>query len=293
MSENLMKMKSLSEKEIIHRIKQQEPFSAVIDTAAFSIKIDRYVPAVSTAIHAGHTVREEIIDKILLNESERKYEEDPYTGNMLASFPILLQGLDSRYQYDLNRPPGECIYEQAWGKRVWSTPLTAKERKNSISLHESYYRVLNALLTVLEKQYSRCILYDLHSYNYKRLEIDAPLFNIGTNYIDRELYQPVLDHIKRHLLAAELPDIENRVAFDEVFAGKGYQASFIHENHRESLCVPLEIKKVYMDENSGEPHPLILETLTETLEQTLSHNASYFCGKSIGQKIQPSSFSTG
>ena len=70
-------MQILSEKEIIHRITQQEPFTAVIDTDAFSIKIERYVPAVSTAIHAGHAVREQIVDKLLLNGSERKYEEDP------------------------------------------------------------------------------------------------------------------------------------------------------------------------------------------------------------------------
>ncbi len=73
-------MQILSEKEIVHRITQQKKFTAVIDTGAFSIKVDRYVPAVTTAIHTGHAVREQIVDKLLLNDSERKYEEDPYTG---------------------------------------------------------------------------------------------------------------------------------------------------------------------------------------------------------------------
>ena len=246
-----LKMRTLSEQEIIRRIKLQEPFAAVIDTGAFSIKIDRYVPAISTAIHAGHAVQEQIVDKLLLNEKERKYEEDPYTGDMLASLPIVLQGLNSRYQYDLNRTSDKCIYEEAWGKKVWSIPLTAEECKNSLNLHDSYYRVLQTLLTVLEKEYSRCIVYDLHSYNYRRLKTDAPLFNIGTHYIDRAVYQPVLDDLKTRLDSAELPDIENRVALDEVFMGKGYQSCFIHENHRKCLCLPLEIKRCIWPRAAG------------------------------------------
>jgi len=283
-------MNLLSEKEIIRRIKQQKLFSAVIDTGAFSIKINRYVPAINTAIHAGHAVREEIAGKILLNENERKYEEDPYTGDMLVSFPIVLQGLDSRYQYDLNRPPDKCIYEEAWGKKVWSTPLTAKERKESLSLHNSYYRILHILLTVLEKKYSSCIIYDLHSYNYQRLKTDTPLFNIGTHYINNGFYQSVLDHLKKQLLTMKFPNIENRVAFDEVFTGKGYQSSYIHKNHEKSLCISLEIKKMYMAEKRGELYPSTLKKFTEALKQTLSNNASYFCEKFIGEKMPRSKF---
>ncbi len=280
-------MQILSEKEIVRRIRRQESFTAAIDTGAFSIKIDRYVPVISTAIHAGHAVRKRIADNLLLNESERKYEEDPYTGDMLASFPVVLQGLDSRYQYDLNRPPDKCIYEEAWGKKVWRKPLAPEERKDSLSSHSSYYRVLDTLLAVIESKYSSCIVYDLHSYNYKRLKVDAPLFNIGTHNIDEVVYKPVLDHLERQLLAAELPDIENRVAFDEVFVGRGYQSSFIHENHREILCIPLEIKKVYMDERSGELHPFILDAFTKTLKLALGNNAFYFSRKFAGNKMEP------
>ncbi|MCD4721926.1 MAG: N-formylglutamate amidohydrolase [Desulfobacula sp.] len=278
-------MQTLSEKEIFFHIRRQEVFAAVIDTGAFSIRIDRYVPAICTAIHAGDNIRDQIADRLLLDARERKYEEDPYTGDMLASFPIVLQALDSRYQYDLNRSPEECIYEEAWGKKVWSRPLTVKERRDNISLHESYYRVLHTLLAILEKRFSRCIVYDLHSYNYKRIATTAPLFNIGTHFIDRKLYQPVLEHLKKRLLLAEFPNIENGVAFDEVFQGRGYQAAFIHENHSQSLCVPLEVKKMYMDETTGDPYPLILEAITETLKQAFSYNASYFTRRFAGGKV--------
>lgn len=283
-------MLTLSEKEILLHIRQQEPFTATIDTGAFSIKVNRYVPAIHTAIHAGHTIPKQLAGKLLLSEGERQYEEDPYISDMLASFPIVLLGLDSRYLYDLNRPPEECIYEESGGRKVWSKPLGARERKESISLHNSYYNVLHALLTALEQKFSRCIIYDLHSFNYRRITADTPLFNIGTHYIDQKTYQPVLNHLKKKLLDAEIPNIKNRAAYDEVFPGKGFQASFIHEKHPQSLCIPLAIKKVYMDETSGVTYPLIIETVIETLKQALTYNASYFSRRFASKRMQRSLF---
>ncbi|MCF8056206.1 MAG: flavohemoglobin expression-modulating QEGLA motif protein [Desulfocapsa sp.] len=280
----------LSEKEIIRRIKRQEPFGAVIGSKAFSIRIDRYVPAICTAIHTGHNVSVGIADRLLLDDDERTCEETSYGGEMLASFPVVLQGLDSRYHYDLNRSPDECIHGEAQGKQVWVNPLTQKERKAALSRHKSYYRVLHALLTQLEKRFSRCIIYDLNAYAYMDLAADAPLFNIGSHFIDMELYKPVLSHLKRRLRAVALPNIVTRLAFDEVFSGNGYQASFIHEHHSQSLCIPLGIKKVYMDETTGEPYPLILETVIESLKQAISYNAAYFSRKFSKKRIQRSSF---
>jgi len=283
-------MQTLSEKEIIRNIRRQEPFAAVITSGAFSIRVDRYAPAVCTAIHAGHAVQEELHDKLLLSETERRYEEDPFTGDMLASLPIVLEALDSRYQYDLNRLPEEAIYDEAWGKKVWKEPLTEKEKQASIARHDSYYRVLHSLLTVLEKLFARCIIYDLHSYNHKRLTAATPLFNIGTHFISMDEYQPVVDHLRGLLLKTEFPNIKNRLALDDVFLGKGYQAAFIHEQHNRSLCIPLEIKKVYMDETTGESYPLILEAVTEALKQAFSYNAAYFSRKFTGKKIQRALF---
>lgn len=283
-------MQTLSEKEILRLINRQEPFSAIVESGAFSIRVDRYVPAIFTAIHAGNSVQEQLLAKLALEEEERRYEEDPFTGDMLASFPIVLEGLESRYQYDLNRHPDSAIYEEAWGKKVWAAPLTARERQESILRHHSYYKVLHTLLSVLEKKFHRCIVYDLHSYNHKRLAGNAPLFNIGTHFIDKALFQPVLSHLKKQLVKAEFLNLENRVAFDDVFAGKGYQAAFIHEQHSRSLCVPLEVKKVYMDETTGELYPLMLEEITGALKQALSYNGAYFSRKFTRKKVLRSNF---
>jgi len=103
----------------------------------------------------------------------------------------------------------------------------------------------------------------------------------------------VLDDLKTRLDLAERPDIENRVAFDEVFMGKGYQSCFIHENHRKCLCLPLEIKKVYMAESSGKPYPETIAVFTNVLQQALSYNASHFCKIFIDKKMQYKEFLTG
>lgn len=269
-------MEKISANEALSLIEQEEPFSAVITPGVLSIKIDRYIPAVCTAIHAGHATLPSIEKKYLVDAKERFHEEDPYTGDMLAPFPIVLEGLDSRYLYDLNRAPENSIYEEAWGKTVWKTPLTEQEREEILARHTVYYQILTALLEKLEKKFSHCIVYDLHAYNYTRIRKDAPLFNIGTHFIDKEQYQPVLDHLADRLRQASIPDVPVRVAFDEVFLGKGYQASFIKNHCSKTLCIPLELKKVYMDESSGVLYPATLQSIKQNLDAVIKSSTTYF-----------------
>jgi len=108
-------METLSEQAIIEKIARRETFSATVDGGGFSLKIDRYEPAMSAAIHNGGNLRAELADTCLLSQSERYYEEDPFTGSFIEQQPITLIGNDSRYEYDLNRATDLCVYETAWG----------------------------------------------------------------------------------------------------------------------------------------------------------------------------------
>ena len=80
--------------EIIQAIKSGKPFNATSEDKSFSIKIDRYVPYVCTAIHDGSNIRTELLSKIALDEYERWYEEDPHTADFIASMPITLEAHD-------------------------------------------------------------------------------------------------------------------------------------------------------------------------------------------------------
>ena len=264
-----------SEKEIIAKIRRGKPFTARLDTLALDVKIDRYVPCIGTAIHHGHRVPPPMSELLLLSEEERRFEEDPYTGDLIETLPITLVVNDSRYFYDLNRHPDTCIYQEAWGKKVWSRSLDEGEIEMIREMHNCYYRILSCLLARLEEDFSRIILYDLHSYNYSRINGEAPLFNIGTHYID-DNYLPFLERLKNDLSTITLPGVRNRSVFDEVFQGRGHQAAFIHTTHPKSLCVPLEIKKVFMSEQHFERYDPCYSRLKEQLTQVFAICAARF-----------------
>ena len=283
-------MQILSEKDIVNLIRQHEPFSAVIRNGAFSIKIDRYIPAICTAVHSGTAFSAQLADKVQVDEQTRRQEEAPYTGDLLHSLPIVLRGLESRFQYDLNCPPQESIRSEIQEKKIWQRALSAKEISQNIEKHKSYYRVLHVLLTVLEAKFSCCIIYDLNSPPSGNTIPAEGLFQIGTHYIDQGRYQPVLNHLKQRLLKAQFTNISNSVSFDGGDSGKGYQATFINKKHPDSVCIPLSIRKLYMDEKTGEPYPLIIDEFTQNLKQAISYNASYFTRKFSRQNIRRSLF---
>lgn len=269
-------MEVLTEASIIRKIRSSIPFEATVRSGAFSIKIRQIVPVVCTAIHHGHDVEAPYDNKLLLDTRERKIEEDPYTGDIIDPFPITLCVHHSRYFYDLNRRPEECVYDVAWGKKVWSQVMSPAETRYVMEYHASYYRVLDELLMSLERRFGRCVIYDLHSFNYGRIEGDPPLFNIGTYYANLNIYEPELQHLGNRLNEIELPDCMVRTAFDHVFQGRGYQAEYIHARHPESLCVPLEIKKEFMDATDLTLCQPLASQLFENLRAALVDNSVYF-----------------
>lgn len=269
-------MNRLAEREIIENIKQGRCFSAVIDSGAFEIIIEEYVPVVATAIHDGHRVSEPFAAKMKVSEDERRFEEDPYTGLIAETFSLSIKVLDSRYYYDLNRPPEVCVYDEAWGKQVWQKTLSEVEQQQLRGLHAVYYRVFHTLLHQLENRFGRCVVYDLHSYNYSRINGSPPLFNVGTHFVDRDVYTPVLDNLMVELQQVVLPGSETRAVCDDVFSGKGYLAEFMHHNHPGSLCIPLEIKKVFMEEQSFGLKEEVFGALRSGMKKALSNNSTLF-----------------
>ena len=70
--------------------------------AAFSVR-DAPGPVVMTAIHAGHELRPELADLVLVDASIRLREEDPFTDRLaVAGTRVTVHR--SRFEVDLNRP---------------------------------------------------------------------------------------------------------------------------------------------------------------------------------------------
>jgi uncharacterized protein (TIGR02421 family) len=272
-----MKITKVELSEIIKHIEEEKLFEFTSADGGFKIKITKYVPFCCTAIHNGSQLRHDLQKKMALNEYQRWYEEDPFTEDFVKSMPITIIGNDSRFEYDLNRTPQECIYDEAWGKKVWNKKLTAQEIKISKQKHAGYYKVLQALITKLESLFGGCIVYDIHSYNYKRWDREVPLFNVGTEQLNGSLYHSTIQNWLKVLSEISMPDIQNKTAENDVFRGKGYNAEYISTHFSNTLVLPTEIKKVYCDELTGDIYPKIKRLLQQNLKQAILTNANDFC----------------
>ena len=264
-------------KDIITSIKSGRTFQATAEDGSFTIKIDRYVPYVCTAIHNGSHLRHELVNKMALDEYERWYEEDPHTADFIASMPITLVGNDSRFEYELNRK--DPIYEEAWGKNIWKKPLTKKETNISTQKHANYYRVTHALIEKLESMFGASLVYDIHSYNHKRWDRVVPVFNIGAECIDLQKYFPFVENWKNELGKIKLKGIHVESKINEVFYGRGYNLEYITTNFKNTLVLATEISKIYCDEETGEIYPQLIKSIQTNLKKAILNNANDFANK--------------
>jgi N-formylglutamate deformylase len=266
-------MQTLSEDAIIEKIRQREIFTATIDSGAFTLKIEKYEPALSVAIHNGGNLRPELVDNCLLSQTERYYEEDPFTGSFIEQQPITLIAQDSRYEYDLNRITDECVYETAWGKEIWKEPLSADAITASKEKHAQFYRIVSALVEALTEDFGQCIVYDNHSYNYRRHDRDdLPVFNLGTTSVNSDSWRPLIDAWLEALQNMPVDGIEITAAENDIFYGKGYLAGHCHGLYNNVLVLATETKKVFMDELTGEEEKVVLPSLQKIYNQTVRNN---------------------
>lgn len=270
-------MRKLTCDEIILRIKEGVTFEAEASDAGFRISINEYVPYVCTAIHDGHRFRDELKLKTRLSDFDRWYEEDPYTGAFISSMPIKLIGLDSRFEYDLNRAPDVCVFEEAWGKKVWNKPLTRAEKERSHRKHAQYYRVTHALIEKLESLFGCVVVYDMHSYNWRRWDREVPVWNIGTERIDNERFGKVASAWREQLASIELPNnIPQTAGINDTFFGRGYNLAYITENFDNTLVLATEVSKIYCNEETGEPFPGVINEIKMQLKKAILHHANEF-----------------
>lgn len=271
--------------QVVDKIENGVCFAGLVGDAGFYIRIDEYVPVVCAAIHNGHNLRTELHGTCLLTPEERFFEEDPYTDEFILSFPIVLIGNDSRFEYDINRPMNQSTYfKSAWEKQVWKRALSDKQRELSHAKHRAFYKVVETLVAKIESLHKSCIVFDIHSYNYQRHQKDTPVFNVGTEQIDMQRWSGIVKQYIQKLNKIRLPNIDSRAAMNELFQGKGYLISHINARFDNTLVLPTEVKKVFMDESTGEVYPIVLRELQTALREVFSETASGFIKKHTRQR---------
>ncbi|TYA59046.1 N-formylglutamate amidohydrolase [Formosa maritima] len=270
-------MQKLSISQIIRNIENEVVFHAVSSDYSFTLKIDSYVPYACAAIHDGHQFRKDLWENCLHNEYDRWYEEDPETKNMIASHPIVLAGCDSRFEYDLNRPPEEAVFETAWGKQLWKKQLPKDIKQKSLNKHLDFYKVVHALIAKLEEKFGVCVVYDMHSYNWKRWDREVPTWNLGTSNIDTKRFGGIVELWRQSLSEINFPnDIKSSAKINDTFQGNGYFLKYITKNFKNTLVLATEIAKVYCDEVNQIIYPEVVATVIDELKIRLPKHASEF-----------------
>ena len=279
-------MEKLSVNEIIQRINNYDCFECISEDGSFQLKIRDYVPFICAAIHAGHNFRDNLKSNIIHSEYERWYEEDPFTDTFVSSMPLTIFGRDSRFEYDLNRDPKNCVYKDAWGKQVWKKPLDSSKKKESLEKHSNFYKVIDALVNSIEEIHKGCIVFDMHSYNYVRHDKDLPVFNIGTENIDNKRYQDVTNRWFKELQNIKIRNQESTTEINGPFQGNGYFLMHITSKFKNTLVFATEVKKIYCNELDGSDYPLVINDLEEGFKKAIIETSCFFVDKILGLKMK-------
>ncbi|MDB9720650.1 N-formylglutamate amidohydrolase [Winogradskyella sp.] len=270
-------MQRLSIQQILSKIEAEETFNAVVEDYSFTLKIDRYVPYACAAVHDGHQFRKDLWDNCLHTEYDRWYEEDPETKNMVLSHPIVIASCDSRFEYDLNRPPKDAVFETAWGKQLWKQPLPEVEKQKSLEKHANFYKVVHALISKLEQKFSVSIIYDMHSYNWQRWDREVPTWNLGTSNIDNTRFGAEVESWRKSLASITLPyHIKQTAKINDTFQGNGYFLKYITNNFKNTLVLATEIAKVYCDEYQQINYPEVVAAVETQLQNLIPQHANQF-----------------
>lgn len=237
-------------------------------------------PLMAVAPHDGHTVRDELLPYYNLNEHERLYEEDPFTGEWAKIAPTYLIGTRSRFEVDLNRPTDRAIYQtpdQAWGLKVWKEPLPHDVIQRTMDNYHAFYDVYLNTMQAIESKFGYIVVLDIHSYNHQRdgsdmppaPEIDNPEINIGTSNMDSTYWRDILDVFTEDLRAYDYMGRQLDVREDIRWRG-GPISWFVHDNFpKTGISINIEVKKFFMDELTGEPDWTQINTLKEAFRSTI------------------------
>ena len=232
-------------------------------------------PIVVCAIHNGHDIRPEVLPYLNLSEAERLREEDPYTTEWLNISDNTIKLKTSRFELDINRPREKAVYlkpEDAWELQVWKQDLPQQIVDNSLQLYDEFYDQIETYFDQLFREHEWLIVYDLHSYNYRRGGVDQysspeenPEINLGTKNLNRSVWAPVVDTMLRSFRNFNFEgrhlDVRENVKF-----GGGYFSKWLYQKYGDRICpVALEFKKIFMDEWTGEQDDRKIQHIRELL----------------------------
>ena len=141
----------------------------------------------------------------------------------------------------------------------------------------NFYSVVHALISKLEDKFGVTIVYDMHSYNWKRWDREVPTWNLGTSNIDNERFGKDVESWRKLLESIELPHkIKQTALVNDTFQGNGYFLKYITNNFNNTLVLATEIAKVYCDEYKQIIYPEVVSEVEKQLKSILPKHAEEF-----------------
>lgn len=248
--------------------------------ASFMTVREGHGPVIATAIHAGHELRPDVARAIEIDGEQRRYEEDPFTARWVGIGDTSVVVHRSRFEVDLNRPRRGAVYrgpDAAWGLDVFAGDPDPALAERSRELHDEFYAEFARLCERAADAFGAFVVYDLHAYNYRRAGRDAPPahpaansdINVGTATLDRSRWGEVVDRFIQvacqHEIDGRAPDVRENVRFTG-----GYLVEWVHERFPETgVGLAIDVKKVHVDEHTGEPIEPVLTEIGRALAATV------------------------
>ncbi len=278
-------MLELTIDQMQQHIKTGKCFCAITPDGALQLEIQEYLPYMMVALHGGSYIPSEFLPAYLITKEQRIHEEDPHTDQLARLSPINLIALDSRYFYDLNRLADKAMYvAKAWGQAVWQSRAPIGLKKEALRRHKQFHDLLQCLSEKLVKTYDSLLILDVHSYNPSRQLENAPLFNLGSHFLS-PAKKRIAEYLRKDLSKISMPNISVTAEFDVAFQGRGYLSEWANGSSEQITCIPLEIKKVFCDEEKGELFPVAFEELKKGIAETFSNAALHFSKKATNLRL--------
>lgn len=240
-------------------------------------KLDSNLPLVTTAIHAGHELSDQIAQNCSLSSKLRLMEEDPFTDQMAVLFPNHITVQSSRFLVDLNRIREKSVYlkpEDCWGLPINRDFLDAHLLGKLYGEYDEFYKLIDVFFDKLfalrkaNKLSGPIYVLDLHSYNHRRNGPNAkadpqaqnPDIIIGRNNLNHIHYDKV-DKLRYLLDGKPLGDMKIDCRCDVKFPGGHFSRHLNSRYPDQVICIAIELKKIFMDEHSGELNIMIWKQL--------------------------------
>jgi hypothetical protein len=98
------------------------------------------------------------------------------------------------------------------------------------------------------------------------------MFNLGTTSVGNNKWRPAIESWLTDLQNISIDSVSTTVAENDIFLGKGFLATSCHSRYNDVLVLATEVKKVFMNELTGEADPLVLPMMQKAFNAAIHAN---------------------